>query len=92
MNAQFKYIPKAIRDKIPDSDFGFVVGNRRLFPVIGQEDLDAAARLIGRAKGLTDADRENVKKKLTAIAKRKKLSIPKTWAEEASMSDTVTIK
>jgi hypothetical protein len=89
MNAEFKYIPRAERDALPNSDFGYISPTdkkRRLFPVRNQEDLDAAAKLIGRAKGLNDKDRENVKKKLTAIAKRKGLTIPKTW-QESQMSD-----
>ena len=93
--AQFRYIPKAERDAIPSRDFGFVRGERRLFPILDQETLDAAVKLIGRAKGLTDKDRDGVRKKIRAIAKRKKLKLPKTWLEasaEMSMcNDQVTI-
>lgn len=89
----FRYIPKKERDAIKDSDFGYVSsdGKRRLFPVLDQETLDAAAKLIGRAKGLSDADREAVKKKLLAIARRKKLYPPKAWVTDTKISDTVTI-
>ena len=85
-NIEFKYIPKAERDALPNSDFGYVNGERRLFPVRNQDDLNAASHLIGRAKGLSDKDRENVKKKLKAIAKRKGLSIPKAWDNNTTMS------
>ncbi|HNC59271.1 MAG TPA: hypothetical protein PLP33_27840 [Leptospiraceae bacterium] len=82
-NAEFKYIPTEERNKIPDADFGYVKGERRLFPVRNQEDLDAASHLIGRAKGLNEKDRERVIKKLKLIAKRKDLEIPESWNNES---------
>lgn len=81
----FRYIPKAERDALPDSDFGFVDGDRRLFPIVIEDDVMAAARLIGRAKGLSDNDKEAVKAKIIKIAKDKGFAIPKTW--KAEMSD-----
>lgn len=83
--AEFRYIKKAERDAIPDEDFGYVNGDRRLFPIQIQDDVMAAARLIGRAKGLSDADRDAVKAKIIKIAKRKGFDIPKTWL--ANMSE-----
>lgn len=92
-DVNFKYIPKAERDALPDSAFGYVNGARRLFPVRNQQDLNDASHLIGRAKGLSDADREGVKTKLKKIAKRLGLEIPKAWQKEAKMAsdDEVTI-
>lgn len=80
----FRYIPKAERDALPDSDFGFVDGDRRLFPIVIEDDVMAAARLIGRAKGLSDNDKEAVKAKIIKIAKDKGFAIPKTWKVEMS--------
>lgn len=79
---EFRYIPKKERDALPDKDFGYVNGTRRLFPIVIEEDVQAAAHLIGRAKGLTDKERESVKKKIKAIAKRKGFKIPMAWETE----------
>lgn len=78
----FRYIPKKERDALPDSSFGYVKGLRRLFPIVIAEDVMAASRLIGRAKGLTEEDKTNIKAKITKIAKSKGFAIPDTWKEE----------
>lgn len=49
------------------------------FPVRNQEDLDAAAHLLGKAK-----DPEKVKARLIAAAKRLDLKLPDSWAAEMS--------
>jgi hypothetical protein len=67
------------RRELPLSDFGDP--GRRLYPVVDQEDVDSAARLIGKAK-----DPEAVKKKIIAICKRKGLTIPDAWKETANMA------
>lgn len=74
------YIPKAERDALPASDFGDP--QRRLFPIRNQQDVDDAARLIGRAR-----DPEAVKERILAICKRKRLTPPAAWVKEkAGMS------
>lgn len=83
---EFKYLTKEERNKIPDGDFGYVKGLRRLFPITDASSVLDAARLIGRAKGLTDDEQEAVKKKIIKIAKRKGYKIPEAWAKKAKMS------
>ncbi len=63
------------RDNMDDSDFGDP--EKQAFPVKSQQDLENAARLIGHADN-PDA----VKKRLKAIAKRKGLTLPKSWQDE----------
>lgn len=64
-------IPQSERDKMDTSDFA---GPDESFPIKTQADVDAAKRLIGKAKN-PDA----VKAKIIAIAKRKGLTIPDAW-------------
>jgi hypothetical protein len=66
------------RDKMDASDFA---GPSESFPIVDQDDVDNAARLIGHA-----ANPDAVKAKIIAIAKRKGLSIPKAWQEEGGSS------
>lgn len=84
---EFRYIPKAERDALPSSDFGYVNGDRRLFPIVIAGDVLDAARLIGRAKGLSDDERAAVKKKIISISKKKGFDIPQSW--KAEMSDDI---
>src|SRR5438270_250211 len=72
-------LSKAQRDKLPESSFGDPA--RRLFPILEQDDVDSAAHLIGKAK-----NPEAVKKRIIAIARRLKLSIPDAWKESADHS------
>jgi hypothetical protein len=72
---------KAKRDKLSLDNFGDP--KRRLFPIEDQEDLDHAAKLIGKAKS------PSVKERLIAIAKRLKLTLPKAW-ETANMERNPT--
>jgi 2'-5' RNA ligase len=60
------------RARLKPSDFGDPRG--RKFPILDQSDVDGAAHLIGKADN-PDA----VKSRIIAIAKRKKLTIPKAW-------------
>jgi hypothetical protein len=71
------------RRKLDASNFGDP--SVRAFPVVDQEDLDSAARLIGHARNPA-----KVKKRLIAIAKRLKLKIPDAWKDDAAMSDGET--
>jgi hypothetical protein len=72
-------LTKADRDKLPESDFGWP--ERRLFPVVDEEDVRAVARLAGKAH-----EPEKVKKKVLEICQRKGLKPPEGWGEEATMS------
>ena len=71
--ARGKY-SQAEREKMDASDFA---GPHQSFPIRDQEDVDNAARLIGHAD-----DPEAVKRNIIKIAKRKGLSLPKSWQEE----------
>src|SRR5690349_14464855 len=57
------------------ADFGDPA--KRAFPVLNQEDLDNAARLLGHADNPAA-----VKKRLIAIAKRKGLKLPDSWQKD----------
>lgn len=63
--------PQEKRDKLPESDFA---GPSQTYPIGNQQDLDWAISLLGRAE-----DQGMVQRKLTAIANRKKLTLPATW-------------
>lgn len=65
---------KAKRDAHPEADFGDPKG--RKYPIKDQDDVDSAAKLIGKA-----ANPAAVKKRVIAIAKRKGLSIPDAWKD-----------
>ena len=70
-------LTKKERDKLPEADFGDP--ERRLFPIMDQDDVNSAAHLIGKAK-----DPEKVKARIVAIARRKKLTIPDAWDSKAT--------
>ncbi len=63
------------REKIPDEDFA---GPNRTFPIVTQQDVHDAARLIGHA-----ANPAAVTARIKAIAKRKGFSLPKEWQDES---------
>ncbi len=69
-------ISKKQRDELPEADFG--LPKERKFPVADQDDIDSAAKLIGKVPA---ADREKVKQRLIRIAKRKNLKIPEAWSQ-----------
>jgi hypothetical protein len=71
------------RRKLDAASFGDP--ERRLFPVVDQEDLDSAARLLGKARNPA-----KVRANLIRIAKRKGLDIPDAWKDDAAMSDGQT--
>ncbi len=64
-------IPQSERDEMDASDFA---GPDESFPIKTQADVDAAKRLIGKAK-----DPDAVKARIKAIATRKGLTIPDAW-------------
>ncbi len=57
------------RDKMPDSDFA---GPDRSFPIKTAGDVSDALMSLGRAKG----DRNAIRRRIIAIAKRKGFSLP----------------
>lgn len=68
------------RANMDTADFGDPA--KRAFPVVNQEDLDNAARLLGHADNPAA-----VKKRLIAIAKRRGLSLPDSWKDDAANED-----
>jgi hypothetical protein len=70
------------RRNAPEGSFGDP--KKRAFPVEDQEDLEHAAELLHHA-----SDPSAVRARLTRIAKRKGLALPKSWQETAAMSDSV---
>ena len=65
-------LTKAQRDRLPLSSFADPA--HRLYPILDQSDVDAAARLLGKAR-----DPAAVKKRVIEIARRKGLKIPQAW-------------
>lgn len=66
---------KGDRTKIPAEDFA---GPNRTFPIVTQQDVHDAARLIGHA-----ANPAAVKARIMAIARRKGFSLPVAWSNES---------
>ena len=77
----FSRLTKAQRDKLPASAFGDP--KNRLFPVVDQDDVDSAARLIGKADNPAA-----VKRRIIAIARRKGLKIPDAWQAATHSAST----
>lgn len=74
INESVAYISQEKRDKISTSDFAWP--EEKKYPITSQEEVDAAARLLGRAP--TDKQ-ASIKRRIIEIAKRKGFSIPKAW-------------
>lgn len=53
---------------------------KRKYPIEGQDDVDSAAKLIGKAP---EAMRDKIKKRIIGIAKRLNLKVPDAWASPA---------
>ena len=74
------------RDKIPAEDFA---GPNKSFPIVKPGDVSDAASSLGRAKG----DRDAIKAKIIAIAKRKGASyvaeLPDAWKDDDSTRTAV---
>lgn len=71
------FLSQEERDKLPSNAFG--LPKRRLFPIVSQEDVWAAERLLSRIKILTPAEISTAKANITRIAKRNKFDIPEAW-------------
>lgn len=76
MEAVEAYISQKERDKVADEDFGDP--ENRKYPVRNQQDLDSAAKLIGKAPA---SKRAAIKTRIKKIAKRKGLTLPESWAD-----------
>lgn len=76
-------LTKKQRDALPESAFGDP--KNRLFPILDQDDVDSAARLIGKA-----GNKAAVKARIIAIARRKGLKIPDAWQEKAAASASMS--
>jgi hypothetical protein len=87
----FKYISKEKRDAMPDSDFGYVKGERRLFPIVEEADVLSAAKLLKKAKSLTEDDVVKTKAKIAKIAAKKGFDIPESWKDEGFNDTTPTV-
>lgn len=73
------YLSKEDREKLPKSVFG--LPDKRLFPILSEDDVASAAKLLGRAK-ITEEERELAKKRIKSIAKKKGYSIPDSWKND----------
>jgi hypothetical protein len=69
-------IPMKERMAVALADFGWP--EERKYPCRTQEELDAAAHLIGRAPA---AQQPRIKARLMRIAARRGLALPATWKE-----------
>lgn len=75
------YLSKKQRDELPKNSFGHP--EKRLFPILTQDDVTSASKLLGRAK-LTDAEKLSVKKRIIKIATREGFEIPESWKSNDS--------
>lgn len=65
------------RAALPKSQFGWPEESK--YPISDQDDVDSAAKLIGKAP---ESMRARIKKRIMSIAKRLKLKPPASWADE----------
>lgn len=70
------YISKKERDEIPAEDYAWPEAKK--YPIRTQEEVDAAARLIGRAPKSKQA---SIKRRIISIAKRKGFKLPESYSE-----------
>src|SRR5579885_1690165 len=81
-----RYYSQKDRATMDASDFA---GPHRSFPILTQQDVYNAARLIGHAD-----DPEAVKRKIIAIAKRKGFKLPDSWqkdGEDGKAKESTTV-
>jgi|GEM_PF-1469260 len=67
------------RDALSDDDFGDP--KNRLFPIVDQDDVDSASKLIGKAE-----NPKAVKATIIEIATKKGLKLPIAWQSKGKMS------
>lgn len=77
--------PKSKREALSKSAPEDFAGPHQSFPIKTQEDVDSAAKLIGHAD-----DPAAVKAKIKSIAKRKGLSVPKSWESKGTKNSDLT--
>lgn len=65
------------RSALDDSDFA--LPSERKFPVVDQEDLNSAVRLIGQYKG--NASRATIEAGIRRLAKKHNLTLPDSWTK-----------
>jgi len=73
MSVGFDFLSLKDREGMELDNFGDP--ERRLFPIMTQEDVDKAPKRIRRAAGVAE-----LKERIIAIAKRKGFKIPDEWA------------
>lgn len=80
---------KEKRDATPTKNFGWP--EERKYPIEDQDDVDSAAKLIGKAP---ESKRDAIKKRIVSIAKRLKLKVPEAWTETTKryMEATETLR
>lgn len=67
-----RYVTKEERDVLSDNDFGYVNGERRLFPIIAEEDVKSALDYLGSADScFAEEDVSKSVARIMAIATRK---------------------
>lgn len=79
--AEMSNLSKAERDKLPASDFA--LPSKRLYPILDQDDVDSAAKLIGK--------HPEAKAGVIRLAKRKGLKLPKAWQDEQAKHSRFTL-
>jgi hypothetical protein len=80
-----RYFSQKERKSMPREDMGDP--ERNAYPIKTQQDLNNAARLIGHAK-----DPAAVKARLRRIAKRKGLTLPKSWEDGPEKNESTMTK
>ena len=71
------------RDELEPKDFA---GPHQTFPIADQDDVDSAAKLIGKA-----SDSEAVKRRIIEIAGRKNLKVPDAWQKGGNMASNLAV-
>lgn len=82
MKALFNFLTMEARTALSPEDFGDP--DRRLFPVLTQEDVNLAPR---RISVFPEADK--LKERLIAIAKRKGFALPDVWIQKEEVAEEV---
>lgn len=75
------YLSKDKREELPLKVFGYP--KKRLFPILSENDVMAAAKLLGRAK-VSEDERRTIKRRIINIALRENYKIPDAWAEDGT--------
>ena len=79
-NADFEFLSLLDRQGMDADNFGDP--DRRLFPILSQEDVDKAPKRVRRATGVA-----KLKERIISIAKRKGFTLPDEWATVKASAD-----